>query len=239
MLKKTVLALIGACSAGSAFALTTGDIAFTSFNADEDGWSIVTFVDIAAGTTIHFSDNEWNGSTFNTGEGQHTWNSGGAVIAAGTVIRFSAVDQATRSVSAGSISSSGDTGINATSETIYAFLGASPSAPSTFLAGVSSEGSTNLAPAGLVGGDTAIIVTNSADYGVYTGARTGMATFGEYRSLVNDAANWSIAVGGDQASMIPDTTSFATAPIPEPSTYAMLGAGLIGLGLSLKRRGSR
>ncbi len=32
-------------------ALAQGDIAFTSFNADEDGWSIVPFVDIDPNTT--------------------------------------------------------------------------------------------------------------------------------------------------------------------------------------------
>ena len=31
-------------------ALNSGDIAFVSFNADEDGWSIVTFVDIDPNT---------------------------------------------------------------------------------------------------------------------------------------------------------------------------------------------
>ena len=33
-------------------ALNSGDIAFVSFNADEDGWSIVTFVDIDPNTIM-------------------------------------------------------------------------------------------------------------------------------------------------------------------------------------------
>ncbi|MEP7319135.1 MAG: hypothetical protein ABI921_10345, partial [Panacibacter sp.] len=76
--------------------LTKGDIAFTAFNADEDGWSLVNFVDIPANTIIYFTDNEATGTTsFNTGESYHQWNTGANIIPAGTVVRFSAIDNAT------------------------------------------------------------------------------------------------------------------------------------------------
>lgn len=93
-----------------------------------------------------FQDSEWNGlavgasGAFNTGEELHTWNTGTNPIAAGTVIRFSAVDQASRSASIGTLASSEDTGLNASAETIYAYLGASVSDPATFLAAVSTGG---------------------------------------------------------------------------------------------------
>ena len=63
-MKKSVFALALLAISAQAQALTTGDMAFTSFNGDDDGWAMVTFVDIAANTTIYFSDNEWNGSAF-------------------------------------------------------------------------------------------------------------------------------------------------------------------------------
>jgi hypothetical protein len=76
--------------------LTTGDIAFISFNADEDGWAIATFVDIDPNTSIYFTDNEATSTTaFNTGESYFQWVSGTSTISAGTVIRFSAVDSST------------------------------------------------------------------------------------------------------------------------------------------------
>jgi len=111
MLRKTAIAALlslAATSAGAALS-SAGDLAFTSFNADEDGWSLVTFVDIAPGTSVFFTDNEWNGGaigagSFNTGEGSHAWSTGPATIAAGTVIRFSAVDQAARMASIGTLS---------------------------------------------------------------------------------------------------------------------------------------
>lgn len=240
MIRQTALALMLATAGLSAHAaLSAGDIAFTSFNADEDGWSIVALANIAANSTIYFSDNEWNGSTFNTGEGYLTWNTGAANIAAGSVVRFSAVDQAIRSASAGSITGSGDNGINATSETIYAYLGSSATSPTSFLAGISSEGTTNLAPAGLVAGSTAVVVTNSTDYAAYTGLRNGQSAFSSYASLVNNSANWAIAVGGDQSAMVPDTTSFTVTSVPEPKNAAMLLAGLGLMGFIVRRRSSR
>ncbi len=104
-------------------ALVAGDLAFTSFNADEDGWSLVTFVDLAPNTTPFFSDNEWTGRAFNTGESDDRWSSGAATIAADTVIRFSAVDVAGLGASVGSltretVSGSSNWGIANSNETI-------------------------------------------------------------------------------------------------------------------------
>ena len=240
MIRKTALALLLAASGVSAHAaLSAGDIAFTSFNADEDGWSIVALANIAANTTIYFRDDEWSGSAFNTGEGLHTWNSGATSIAAGSVIRFSNIDQASRSVSFGSLSSSGDTGLNATSETIYAYLGSNINTPTTFLAGISTEGTANLATAGLSNGNTAVVLTNSADFGQYTGPRSGESSFAAYRSSVNTTGNWSIAVGGDQAAQVPNAVAFAVTAVPEPKNYAMLLAGLGLMGFIARRRNSR
>jgi hypothetical protein len=53
-------------------AVGPGSIAFTGFNADgNDNLAFVALETIAAGTVITFTDNEWGGSSFNTGES--TW----------------------------------------------------------------------------------------------------------------------------------------------------------------------
>ena len=233
MLRKILAAAVLAATALEANAsLTTGDIAFTSFNADEDGWSLVTFVDIAANTSIFFSDNTWNGSSFNTTESFHTWNSGAAAISAGSVIRFSAIDAAGRSASIGSLTGSGSNfGISATNETIYAYLG-STSTPTTFLTGVSSEGTASLSAAGLVAGVNAVALTNSTDYAEFTGVRTGAAAFGDFRAVVNNAANWNILVGGAQEGKVPNTASFsvipASVPLPAAGWMFLSVTGLFG-----------
>ena len=40
-----------------------------------------------------FRSSNWNGSAFTSAEGFHTWDTGTGVIAAGTVVRFSQIDQ--------------------------------------------------------------------------------------------------------------------------------------------------
>jgi hypothetical protein len=234
MLRKILAAAVLAATALEANAsLTTGDIAFTSFNADEDGWSLVTFVDIAANTSIFFSDNAWNGTSFSTSESFHTWNSGAAAIGAGSVIRFSAIDAAGRSASIGTLTGAGSNfGMNATSETIFAYLGSNISTPTTFLTGVSSEGTASLSTAGLVAGVNAVVLTNSTDYAEFTGIRTGAAAFGDYRAVVNNAANWNILVGGAQEGKVPNTASFsvipAAVPLPAAGWMFLSVTGLFG-----------
>jgi uncharacterized protein len=204
-------------------ALIQGDIAFISFNADEDGWSIVTFVDIDPNTIIYFTDNEATSLTaFNTGESYFQWNSGTSKITAGTVIRFSAIDNATNlaasigAFSRVSVSSSSNYGLSATNETIYAYLGTSADSPTIFLSGISNDtstqGTTDLTTAGLTIGTNAILLNSSADYGVYNGARSGESSFANYKFSVNNVSNWTVdTVNGDYATTVADTTNFAIA----------------------------
>ncbi|MEA5621950.1 choice-of-anchor I family protein [Nostoc sp. UHCC 0251] len=245
-------------------ALTKGDIAFISFNADEDGWSIVTFVDIDPNTLIYFTDNEATSSSpselggvkgkgeggkglnplpfplypfprphlaflgcqttsltaFNTGESFFQWNSGVSTIAAGTVIRFSAIDNAANlaasigTLSRASVSGSTNYGLSATNETIYAYLGTSANSPTVFLSGISNDtntqGTTDLTAAGLNIGTNSILLNSSADYGIYNGARSGESNFANYKLPVNNVSNWTVdTVNGDYTTTVPDTTNFA------------------------------
>jgi len=245
MLKK-LLVVAALFATGQAQAtLNAGDIAFTSFNADEDGFAFTTFVDIAANSSIYFNDNEFVSGAFNTGEGQIAWNSGLSLIGAGSVIRFSEIDKATTSVNFGTFTKSGDTGLNATTDNLFAYLGTNATTPSTFLAaianGVFGSGSggsliSSLTDTGLTVGVNATQLTASADYGQYTGVRSGLTSFASYKPLIADNANWSVIVGGAQELQVPNTTSFTIAPVPEPETYAMLLAGLGLLSFASRRK---
>ncbi|MEM1427794.1 MAG: hypothetical protein AAGF75_14730, partial [Cyanobacteria bacterium P01_H01_bin.130] len=72
-------------------ATNPGDIAFVGYNADgNDDFAIVAIESIdGSGTpvTITFTDNEWRGTSFNTGEGVLTWTVS-TLIPAGTIITF-------------------------------------------------------------------------------------------------------------------------------------------------------
>ncbi|MFC7421879.1 PEP-CTERM sorting domain-containing protein [Iodobacter arcticus] len=241
MLKSSLLALTLAISAASHAGLASGDMAFTTFNADEDGWAMATFVDIAANTKIYFTDNEWNGAGFNKGESFHQWLSGSASIAAGTVIRFSATDDARKLSSSlglfsrSNVSGSNNFGLSQSAETVYAYLGTSATAPTTFLAAIStgafSSAEGGLTNTGLSIGNGAIRLKNGSDFAEYTGLRTGQAQMSDYKTLVNNTGNWSDLGNGNFANLAANTSSFGKTitPVPEPETYALMGLGMIAL----------
>ena len=249
-MKKLVIvaALLAASNANAA--LNTGDIAFTAFNADEDGWALTTFVDIAANTKIFFSDNEWNGTAFNTGESFSSWTSGTSIVSAGSVVRFSAIEKATAAASVGifmaeTVTGSANRGISATADTIYAYLGTSATAPTSFLTAISNAASITgatdggLINTGLVVGTTATQLASSTDFAEYTGSRNSLTSFADYKPLVaNVTANWTNGGDGAFELTVPNTTAFTvvTAPVPEPETYGMLVAGLGLVGFVSRRR---
>lgn len=246
-----VLASLAALASPAAFAaLGTGDLVFSAFNADEDGWAMVSFADITPNTTVYFSDNEWSGSAFNTGESYHRWTSGASTIAAGTVIRFSKVDATDLSASVGTlarqaVSGSSNYGIANSNEVLYAYLGGSATAPTTFLSAITNgsfaaDGS--IAGTGLTEGVNAIRLNQNAqtatpDFGQYNGPRSGQANFAAYKVLVGNASNWTVdTTNGNYAATVPNTTAFTVTAVPEPQTYALMLSGLLGVGFIARRR---
>lgn len=257
MFKQAALAATAALAAlsfNAQAALQAGDLAFTAFNADEDGFALVALADIAANTTVFFSDNEWTGSAFNTGESYSQWVSGGAVIQAGTVIRFSAVDSATNlAASVGnfsrlSVSGNSNWGLSNSNETLYAYLGSSATAPTTFLAAVTNgsfEVDGPLTGTGLAQGVNAIRLNANAtsatpDYAEYTGVRSGQGSFASYLPALVNPSNWVVdTTNGNYAGTVPNTAAFSikqTPAVPEPESMALVGAGLAVMGSLARRR---
>jgi hypothetical protein len=141
------------------------------------------------------------------------------------------------------VSGSSNWGIANSNETVYAYLGTSATAPTTFLTAITNGTFTadgSLTNTGLIEGTTAIrlntIVGGSPDFAQYTGDRISKVSFDEYKPLLADPSNWFVdPISGSYATTVPDTSAFI-ASIPEADTYLMMLSGLGLLGFSARRK---
>ena len=222
-------------------ALAPGSIAFTGINADgNDNIAFVALTTIAAGETIIFEDNEWNGTAFaDTNEGAFSWTSTTAV-AAGTIVRIDNIGTGTITASTGTASATvagrgTNRGIGGNDETIYAYQG-SASSP-TFIAAVATGGFSTangvLTNTGLVAGTSALDLStllNDLDIAAFNGARSGQASFANYLQILNTASNFIGQDGtGDQSidGTNPDvpfsSTAFTIQAAEPPQSVAFSG----------------
>lgn len=222
-----------------------GDLAFVAVNADEDGFALASFVDLTAGTQLFVTDNEWNGLAlgagggFSPGEGVLSWTLDSG-LSAGGVVRFSSVDSAANiAVSHGTVSRSGSFALSQTNESLYLYRddgagGVLPLAVIGYGTGFSDE----LAGSGLKGNEVAL--SGTVKFAEYVGDRSNAPSLADYRAAVTDVGQWTKLSSGDVSALAPNLTAFVVAaPVPEPSGYAMLLAGLGLVSLIARRRGGR
>ena len=204
--KATVYALLVFLLANRVFGQTAGEVMFVGYNADgNDGFAFVTLIDLPDNTTIHFSDNEWNGQPIgsggafnNTSEGEMTWvNNTGSTIAAGTVITITGAST-TAVASTGSIS--GNINLNASNEVLYMFLGPDNVTPTAFISAISNDGFSStkgtLTNTGLTQGVNALAITGDEDIMIYTNNNNCNGTVAECAALLATPANWATQDGG-------------------------------------------
>ncbi|MDR7331837.1 PEP-CTERM sorting domain-containing protein [Roseateles asaccharophilus] len=251
--------------------LTNGDFAFTGVNGNTTlgGWSFVTFVDLAAGTTIYFTDTNVrqtpdSAGVFNAAETFWSWTASSAVAAGtsvallgtGTSGQYGAKSGAAGGVANGTVTNHNGAVSNISSggDILYAFQAASyainyqPSAI-TFLGAISNRGSYTssdnpLAATGLsgiqvreykVGSDATRYTQFTAQ--VTTGD-TPYASMAELQSALAVNANWTTITASNTTPIVSDVLAVA-APVPEPSSYALMLAGLAAVGGLARRRGLR
>ena len=191
-------------------ALVPGSIAFIGFNADgNDSLAFVALAALPAGMTIFFSDREWTGSAFNSGEGGWSWTAPATDVAAGTVITISDIsDQDGVPISANIGTAAGGSGLGADNEIVYAYVGPDANTPTAFLTAVANDTFTvdggTLAGTGLTVGVDALQfngVDPDTDVAAFNGGRGDQADFAAYAAIINNPANWLTQDGtGDQSA---------------------------------------
>jgi hypothetical protein len=202
-------------------ALGPGSIAFVGFSADgPDNLAFVALEPIAAGTVITFTDKEWNGSSFNTGEATWNWTAT-SDITAGTVVAMdglAAGQTATSNLGTIAFSDATQRDIGNANETVYAYVGEA-SAPG-FLAAIGNDAFTSanglLTNTGLVQGQTAISLAAldaDADVAAYAGIRGG-TSFDALLPIINNPANWIAQDAGtsNESDGLPPDVPFSTQP---------------------------
>ena len=206
-------------------AQSRGDIAFTALNVDgDDDFSVVALSDIAASSTIFFTDSNWDEvSAFAASEGTIKWETGASIIKAGQIIVFTDIDSDSNSsygVSIGSITTP-DAGLNLSSsgDTLLAYTG-TLSNPTTFLTGIKNAELTvgELNGTALGGSNLASGVdflefnpTANPDGGFFSSPRSDKSSYVSYLSVLTDKNNWTRNTGNGELLLPLSRESFTTA----------------------------
>jgi len=227
-LRRSLLAVctLGLAAAAPALAQNPGDLAFTAWNADEDGWTLVALVDLPAAGRIFFTDNDFDGVRFGTGEGFLQWDLPAAGVAEGTPVRFSRIDSATAAAaSLGQLQRLWLPGSTApqlaqAGDTLYAYLGSNAQTPTLFLGAVTTEAAAQvaarLAGTGLEPGRTALVLAPATEFAEYTGPRS-FTNLPQWQAAINGASAWTQASGATFALDTPSLAPFT--PVPEPAAW--------------------
>jgi hypothetical protein len=175
-----------------------GDIAFTAYHDNADGFSFVFLDNCPDGTSIRFVDEEWNGSAFAsaTTEGEVLWtNNTGSTIVQGTVIHIENANDNLPGISASSgvaIEDDGGFSLDLSDDGIIAITG-TRSSPGVFLAFFGDTTDSSLSGTSLVNGFTA---NQHASYGAgyYSGVTNcdGLS-IAECSERINNHTNWTVA----------------------------------------------
>ena len=244
-------------SSSSFGALIAGDVAIVGFQASgvtTDSVSFVTFVDLAPGTVLYFTDNGWTGSAFRgvsatDGDGNENLMRFTVVntIVAGTIIgsRTTSADYAwtlsglvgpgTSAYAQLSLSSTGEqvTILESTNlaNPIFSDFTALYNFDNTSAYEVATSASTGSLAPGLVQGTSAVLLTSAANSALFNLNTLTSGTQAEWLAAIGNAANWTTGTGTADAG-----SGFINV-VPAPGALALLAcAGMAG---SRRRRSAR
>ena len=244
-------------SSSSFGALIAGDVAIVGFQASgvtTDSVSFVTFVDLAPGTVLYFTDNGWTGSAFRgvsatDGDGNENLMRFTVVntIVAGTIIgsKTTSADYAwtlsglvgpgTSAYAQLSLSSTGEqvTILESTNlaNPIFSDFTALYNFDNTSAYEAATSASTGSLAPGLVQGTSAVLLTSAANSALFNLNTLASGTQAEWLAAIGNASNWTTGTGTADAG-----SGFINV-VPAPGALALLAcAGMAG---SRRRRSAR
>ena len=244
-------------SSSSFGALIAGDVAIVGFQASgvtTDSVSFVTFVDLAPGTVLYFTDNGWTGTAFRgvsatDGDGNENLMRFTVVntIVAGTIIgsRTTSADYAwtlsglvgpgTSAYAQLSLSSTGEqvTILESTNlaNPIFSDFTALYNFDNTSAYEAATSSSTGSLPTGLKQGTSAVLLTSALNSATFNLGTLTSGTQAEWLAAIGNAANWTTGTGTADAG-----SGFINV-VPAPGALALLAcAGMAG---SRRRRSAR
>jgi hypothetical protein len=177
--------------------LSPGDIAIIAFQVDTpDQFAFITFVNISAGTEIHFTDNGWTDTgTLNNTEGTVTWTAPASKdLAMGEIVVVTSGSPWT--ADNGSVSTSGSPAFATAGDQLIAYQGTSASP--TLLYALSTTpwvesgeitSNTTYLPTGLVDGTTAIDFPTEVDNQYYN-VTPITGTPAQVLASIGNPSNW-------------------------------------------------
>ena len=189
--------------------LSPGDIAIIQYRTDNtEGFTFVTFVDIAPGTKIHFTDKGWDGSELRSGENVWTW------AADTSLTRGNVVSCQGNSCTSGDLDPPIDGGLSGDGDQLITFQGTIKSP--TFIYALSTTEwiltgepttHTSYLPAGLINDVTAIDFGTHIDNGYFN---ITSLTDTRYAILqeINPENNWNRANSSSHPFQPPSYWSF-------------------------------
>ena len=200
--------------------ILAGDIAFTRYKSDDDdGFSILTFVNIPANSVFYFTDNAYTTASgpLATNESTMTWTTPNSIIPAGTAIDFNIVTSNTVITPAGNGTVTGNiNGLSTSGDQILMYKGTNSTTPTLFIAGINwgnagawltsgtPTSNQSFIPADLTDQVNAISFTSELDNGYYNNTQSG--SIASLKALINNGANWTC----DNNIQTPPTFSFTT-----------------------------
>jgi hypothetical protein len=190
--------------------LDPGDVAITGLNTDNpDVFRFVALVNIAAGTEIQFTDNDWKlpENEFRDSEGTVTWTSDTAFIPAGAVVDLVHNSGNTWIARTGSVAES-DAGfsLSTVGDQIIAFQGSidgsgalagtivaalNYDSPDGWDTGTSLNANESALPLGLADNDIAVSFTHKGNGFYDCSAAPISGTTDNLRATMADASNWT------------------------------------------------